>query len=160
LGGRALSDEEVEALTQAGFDEQLIADLQFFHALLGNWDYTLSVDGQGLWNTEVVQLPGGRLAPVAGDFDLASWVTGTARLSAPREYHPELPEVERQARYEVEQIHERVGAERFAAGSARFEQKRGAMEALIAGAQVDDAGRTNALRHVTAFFNALAAVKQ
>ena len=156
LGGRALDDDEVAALTKAGFDEQLIADLQFLHALLGNWDYRLSQDGRGLWNTDVIELENGKLVPVAGDFDLCSWVTETVRLSAPQGYHPELGDVERQARYELEQIHGRVSGPAFAAASKRFTSKRTAVESRIASALIDEPGRTNARRHVTAFFDALA----
>lgn len=43
LGGRALSEEDVAGLADAGFDGELIAALRLLHALLGNWDYTLSL---------------------------------------------------------------------------------------------------------------------
>lgn len=155
LGGRALDDEEVAKLTKAGFDEQLIVDLRFLHALLGNWDYRLSSDGQNLWNTEVIELADGKLVPVAGDFDLCSWVTETVRQSAPGGYHPELADVERRARYEIEQIQQSVTKPGFAAASDRFLAKRSAIESQINAALIDDAGRANALRHVTAFFEAL-----
>lgn len=158
LGGRALDDEEIAALTNAGFDEQLITDLQLLHALLGNWDYALSPDGRGLWNTDVIELADAKLVPVAGDFDLCSWVTEAVRLSAPRDYHPELAEVERQARYTVEQIQQRVSPPKFAAATDRFMFQRAALESQINAAQIDEAGRTNAFRHVTAFFDALASV--
>jgi len=158
LGGRALDDEEVAALTKANFDEQLITDLQLLHALLGNWDYVLSLDGRGLWNTEVIELESGTLVPVAGDFDLSSWVTEVVRLSAPHDYHPELADVERQARYTVEQIQQRVSGPSFTAASNRFALQRPAIEAQINATQIDEPGRTNALRHLTAFFDALASV--
>ena len=160
LGGRALDDEEVAALTDAGFDEQLIADLQFLHALLGNWDYALSADGRGLWNTEVIELGSGGLVPVAGDFDLASWVTEVVRVSAPHDYRPELPDVDRQAYYELEQIQQRVSEPLFSAASNRFVPLRAAIESQIEAAVIDEPGRTNALRHVTAFYDALAAVSR
>lgn len=157
LGGRALDDEETASLKDAGFDAQLITDLQFLHALLGNWDYALSADGQGLWNTDVIELAGGKLIPVAGDFDLASWVTGTVRLSAPHYYRPELPDLERQARYEIEQIRERVSSASFAAAVDRFVRRRAALEAHIHTAEVDEDGRGNALQHVLAFYEAISA---
>lgn len=159
LGGRALDDEEVAALTNASFDEQLVTDLLLFHALLGNWDYQLSANGQGLWNTDVIALSDGKLVPVAGDFDLASWVTGMVRLSAPRDYHPELGEVERQARYDVEQVLKRVGWTRFFEGRNRFLSQRVVVESLIAGSLLDEDGRANMLRHIAAFFDALEAVR-
>ncbi len=157
-GGRALDDEEVAALTDADFGEQLITDLQFLHALLGNWDYGLSIDGTGLWNTDVLELADGKLVPVAGDFDLASWVTGTVRVMAPRDYHPDLPDVDRQALYELDQIQQRVSAASFAAATDRFTAKRSSLESLITIAQIDAPGRTNCLLHVTAFFDALDSV--
>jgi len=157
INGRALSDEELEDLTDANFDPQLIADLQFFHALLGNWDYALSVDGLGLWNTDVIELANRTLVPVAGDFDLASWVTGMVRLMAPTDYHPELPDIDRQARYELEQIRQRVSAANFTTARQRFEGKRATIELQINAALIDEPGRTNAQRHVTAFYDALTA---
>lgn len=158
VGGQALSDEEVAALTDAGFDEQLITDLRFLHVLLGNWDFNLSTDGRGLWNTEVIQFTAGGKVPVAGDFDLASWVTERPQVNAPGDYHPDLPDVDRRARYELEQLQQSEGKVRFTAASERFTLKKTAMEALIHTAVIDDAGRTNALRHVTAFYDALTAV--
>jgi len=160
LDGRAVSDEEIAALTNPGFDPQLVTDLLLLHALLGNWDFGLELGGRGIWNTEVIELADKRLVPVAGDFDLASWVTEIVRLSTPGEYHPELRDVERQALYSVEGIYARVGAEKLAAGRDRFLQHRSAIEALINNAEVDDAGRANALRHVAAFFDALSAVQK
>jgi len=158
LGGRALDDEEVAALTDARFDPQLIGDLQFLHALLGNWDYRLSLDGRGLWNTDVIELPTGSLVPMAGDFDLCSWVTEIVKVSAPHDYLPELPPIERQARYELEQIQRRVSAAIFSQATSRFTEKRSAIEAQVAAALLDGAGRSNAVRHVTAFYEALASV--
>ncbi len=158
FGGRALSDDEAAALTNANFDVQLVTDLRFLHALLGNWDFQLPLDGRGLWNTDVMELPDERLLPVAGDFDLASWVTGEIRLSVPRDYHPELPAVERQARYTLEQIQAEVGRSSFDAARDRFASQRSALESLVASATVDEPGRTNVLQHLTSFFEAMTAV--
>lgn len=157
-GGRALDDEEVAALTNANFNAQLITDLRFLHALLGNWDYTLSLDGRGLWNTDVVELAGGELVPVAGDFDLASWVTGVGRVGAPPDYRPDLPELERRAFYELEQIRQQVGFNSYAAARDRFTAKRTAIETLVSGALIDESGRSNCLHHVSTFYEAVAAV--
>ena len=103
----------------------------------------------------MVELPDKRLVPVAGDFDLSSWVTEEVRPSVPREYHPELPAVALQARYEVEQIKRRVSELSFLAASNRFSSIRTALESQIAGATLDEPGRTNALHHIIAFFDAL-----
>ncbi len=155
LGGRALSDEEIGKLTDARSDEVLITELHLLHALLGNWDYQLSVDGRWLWNTEVIAFPDGSYLPVPGDFDLASWVTGVVRHAAPHDYHPEMPDVEREARYRVEQLAKSVGAEVFAEATHRFSTHRHALDQLVAGAAIDAAGRTNATRQLAAFYTAL-----
>lgn len=157
MQGRALEDEEIAALENADFDEQLMAELELLHALLGNWDYALSVDGQGLWNTDVIELPDKKLVPVAGDFDLASFVTGQVRRSAPHDYHPELPDLDREALYRVDEARKKAGFDQFRAAMARFEAHRVDLEALINAAEVDEVGRINAFRHVEAFFNGLAA---
>ena len=155
LGGRALDDEEITNLTNANFAAQLIADLRILHALLGNWDYALSADGSNLWNTDVIALPEGRFLPVAGDFDLCSFVTEEVQLNAPWDYHPELPDLDREIQWKLELIRRDVATEVFAAGKERFKAKRAAIEAFVASTLVDDAGRTNAQKHVTAFYGAL-----
>ncbi len=160
LGGVSLTDEEVAALKGAHFDEQLVSDLKLFHAFLGNWDFELPVDGQGLRNTEVVRLADGKLLPVAGDFDLASWVTEEVRLRAPRDYQPELAALERNMRFDVEQLSAQVKPELFSAGKLRFMSRRAGIESLIHSAEIDDAGRTNAIKHVTTFFSILETTQQ
>lgn len=157
LGGRSLDDEEIAALTNANFNAQLITDLRFLHALFGNWDFTLSLDGRGLWNTDVLELADGTLVPVAGDFDLASWVTGEVRVGAPPEYRPDLPELERRALYELERVRNEAGASSFDAARDRFTAKRAAVETLVNAALIDESGRSNCLHHVSAFFEAAAA---
>lgn len=162
LGGRVLTETETSALELAAFDPQFAADLQCFHALLGNWDYSLGWDGRGVWNTDVLELTVGtkpRLVPVAGDFDLASWVTGLARRSAPRDYHPELGDIERETRYALEQARQRVAPANFLAARQRFADKRALLESHLASARIDEEGRANALRHVAAFYDALEAVR-
>lgn len=153
--GRALEDEEVGALKNAGFDEQLVADLELFHALIGNWDYALSPDGQGLWNTEVIELSDGKLVPVAGDFDLASWVTGKVLVTAPRDYSPELEDLVRQTRFKLSEIRLAVGDSRFELAAARFQAHREEIELLIGSAAMDPEGRANARHHADVFFEAL-----
>ncbi|MFO1498359.1 MAG: hypothetical protein U1G07_08210 [Verrucomicrobiota bacterium] len=143
-------------MTDAKFDDQLLTNLELLHALFGNWDYRLAQIGSGLWNTDVIQLANQQLVPVAGDFDLSSWVTEQARPDAPHDYRPDLPEIERQAHYETEQILARAGVARFEVGRNYFREARAAIEAQIASAEVDEPGRTNALRHVAAFYDALA----
>lgn len=160
LGGRALDDEEIAALTDANFDEQLITNLLLFHALLGNWDFALSLDGRELWNTDVIELPEGQLLPLAGDFDLASWVTEVVRLNAPWDFHPELADLPRETLFQVGQVQKRVSPSTFDEGTAFFTGKRAEIESLIDAALVDDQGRTNALSHVSVFFDALAAVRR
>ncbi|MBN9692175.1 MAG: hypothetical protein J0M24_18170 [Verrucomicrobia bacterium] len=158
LGGRALDDEEVGALRDANFRLQEITELRMLHVLLGNWDFALSTSGESLWNTDVIQLSNGTYRPMVGDFDLASWVTAEVRPNFPHDYLPELPELDRQARYELELIQKSVSAEVFQTGRAHFESHRTALESWVAAAEVDEPGRTNALNHVTTFFGALSAV--
>jgi hypothetical protein len=86
-------------------------------------------------------------------------VTEVVRSSAPRDYRPDLPDIEREALYDLEQIKKGVSSARFVAARTRFELRREAIEEQISTAQLDDAGRTNASRHVTAFFNALEALR-
>jgi hypothetical protein len=157
IGGRPFTAEEIGAITNAPFDPQLVVDLKLLHALLGNWDFGLEPGGRGIWNTEVIEFQDKHLLPVAGDFDLASFVTESVRLSTPRDYHPELDDVERQALYTVETIRE-AGEEEFTAGLARFAEHADEIEGKISAAEIDDAGRLNALRHVAAFFAAVDAV--
>ncbi|MCC6231017.1 MAG: hypothetical protein IT580_00120 [Verrucomicrobiales bacterium] len=156
LGGRALSDEEIEALNHANFPPTLILDLHLLHALLGNWDYALSTTGEELWNTDVIQLENGLLIPLPGDFDLASWVTGEVRLNAPHDYRPELPDLEREMRFRIGQLREQFPADLFAASVVRFTLARSAVEAQVQSMEVDAEGRLNAQLHLGAFYAILA----
>lgn len=159
LGGHALNDAELSELHGAQFGLQLITDLRLLHVLLGNWDYQLSEDGRGLWNTDVIRMPDGTHVPMAGDFDLCSWVTERVRSSAPRNYHPELPELDRQARYELEEIRRQVPPAVFAIARDRFLVRLNDMKLRIRDADVDEEGRVNSLRHVDAFAGAMSATE-
>ncbi|MFO1461914.1 MAG: hypothetical protein U1G08_21240 [Verrucomicrobiota bacterium] len=160
LGGTALGDDEIAALENARFGIQLITDLRFLHVFLGNWDFRLSEDGRGLWNTDVIRRADGTLVPLAGDFDLSSWVTEFVRAVPPRDYHPELPDRDRQVRYELEALQREVPAAIFEAARIRFEVHRAGLDSLVAAAVVDDAGRTNAAAHVATFFDGLNAISR
>jgi hypothetical protein len=155
LGGHALDDVELAALTKANFGEQNLFDLKLFHALLGNWDYTLTLDGQGLWNTDVIQLLDGTYVPVAGDFDLSSWVTERVLLNAPSDYFPELPDLERQMQFQIGKVRESASEEVWQASQGRFLGRREALERLVSDAVLDEPGRQNMERHLKAFFGVL-----
>ena len=155
LNGRALEDEEIGALSEAGFPLQLITDLELFHVMIGNWDYGLSSDGTGLWNTEVIELPNKTLVPIAGDFDLASWVTGNIRVTPPRDFLPELDDMERQIRFELDRIHTEYGDELFNHGRERFQSKRATLVDLVNKAAMDTEGRDFVRNHLEVFFEIL-----
>lgn len=152
---RVLDETELQAVDTAMLGEQLLTDMQLFHALIGNWDYSLSWNSKGVWNTEVLEMSNGQLLPVAGDFDLASFVTGHVRGSAPRDYHPEMQELEREILFQVERIRGEAPKGTFEVAKQRFVEKRAAVEASIAASQLDNEGRANAIRHVAAFYDAL-----
>jgi len=154
LGGRALEDAEISTLTNANFNPQLIHDLRFFHVLVGNWDYALSEDGKNLWNTDVIAFPNGTYLPLAGDFDLASWVTGEVRGNAPWDFRPELPKLDREMHWQLEQLR-RGSAPQFLISSNRFSLSRTHLQSYLTNALVDPGGKSNALAHVTAFYEAL-----
>lgn len=157
VAAKVLDDEALGQVQTSQINPQTITDLQLFHALIGNWDYTLGWDYKGVWNTDVIELNDGTLLPVAGDFDLASWVTTEVVSSAPHWYHPELTELERETLFQVERIRDQAPAGTYGAARARFQEKRTALESQVASAQLDDEGRANAGRHLTAWYTALAA---
>jgi hypothetical protein len=160
LGGRALTPEEIAVLPNPSFDAEQIAELELFQALVGNWDFALSLGGQGLWNVDVVKLPNDQLLLVTGDFDLASLVTGEVRLSVPRDYRLDLGDVEREVLYRIEQLYGRTDPSLMADAKARFVEQRLALETLIESASLDQEGRENARRHLAAFYDALNALRR
>ena len=99
-------------------------------------------------------------ASLTTSFNLASWVTGLVRFMGPQDYHPELPDADRQARFELEQIKQRVSGASFTAARDRFVAQRSAIQSQVNGGLIDDPGRTNRLRHVTAFYDAVNAVSR
>ncbi|HIG26419.1 MAG TPA: hypothetical protein EYQ50_00940 [Verrucomicrobiales bacterium] len=92
------------------------------------------------------------IVPIAGDFDLASWVTGEIRVTAPRDYFPELEDLNRQTRFEIQKIINSDGVQRFEMGATRFQSLQGEIESRIRSSIIDEEGRDNALRHVSVFF--------
>ncbi len=155
LGGRALDDAEIDALTNANFPPTLILELQMLHILLGNWDYALSIDGTELWNTDVIALENGLMTPMPGDFDLASFVTGEVRLEAPHDYRPDLPDLDRQVRFKLEQLRSLTKPDIFGGAAVRFLNHRHALAELLESADLDAEGRANAQHHLAAFFAVL-----
>lgn len=154
-GGRALTDEEIAGLTKSDLDARGMVDLAFLHILFGNWDYSLDVGGRGLWNTEVIVLAGGKYLPVAGDFDLASWVTEFTRRSAPNDYRPDLPDLDREMRYRLETLRANAGVALFSDARSLFLAHQLRIDALINTAIIDEGGRVNAKRHSVSFFASL-----
>lgn len=155
MGGRALSDEELAELRNANFDPQLIIELRMLHILFGNWDFAVSTNGVGLWNTGVIKLPGGEHIPVAGDFDLCSWVTGNVMDSAPHDYRPDQPPLLRRMFWELEQLLASSTWDPFQSAGFRFQRSFDAFETLIENAVIDEEGRDQATQHVHAFYEAL-----
>ena len=111
------------------------------------------VQAKGLWNTEVVELSDKSLRPVAGDFDLSSWVTGAVRVTAPRDFLPDLEDIERHFRYELDRIRTAYGPDLFSDATQRFLGFREALEHLIAAAEVDEEGREFMRQHVALFYD-------
>jgi hypothetical protein len=162
LEARALDDSELESLPGTAFDVQAVTDLQFFEALIGNWDYGIGPERQGVWNMEVLEFTTGTnktYVPVAGDFDLASWVTAVVRHISPYDYHPELADIEREALYSLERIRAEFPSSQFESARQRFTSKRSLIELKVTSAEVDEEGRVNALQHVTAFYGALEKIR-
>lgn len=157
VGGHALTDAELAALTKAEFRQQTVLELQLLHALLGNWDYGLSLEGRGLWNTDVIQFDNGTYRAVPGDFDLASWVTERVSLNAPWDYFPELPDLERQMKFQVSELRGSVGQDVWQAAVQRYQERKSALEEKLRTVVVDEEGRANMQRHLTAFFGELGA---
>jgi len=58
----------------------------------------------------------------------------------------------------LEQIKQRVVPTIFTAARERFTAKRSAIESQIGASLLDEPGRSNCLRHVTAFYDAMNAV--
>jgi hypothetical protein len=156
LGGHALTDAELAALTKGAFGDQTILELKLLHALLGNWDYALTVDGRGLWNTDVIQFDDGTYRAVPGDFDLASWVTERVFLNAPWDYFPELPDLERQMKFQLGELRGGVSDDIWRTAVQRYQQKKTVLEDLVRTAVIDEAGRLNMQHHLAVFFTEIA----
>jgi len=157
LGGRVLLESELPWLVAPNFDAQLVADLQLFNALLGIGTTVSAGIARRLEHgcSRTARRTRRRLVPVSGDFDLSSWVTGVVRRSSPWDYHPELGDLERETRYQLEKIQRWVEPPLFASARQRFVMKREALEGHVARARLDEEGRVNALHHLSVFFTAL-----
>lgn len=157
-----LEDVEVADVEASSLDEAHVAQLATFHAMVGNWDWSLgrvgSSSGKGLWNTDVLVFAGAdgappRLVPVAQDFDLATAVTGRLR-GAVGPLDPAA--LEATASAALDELDAAVSPSARDAAHARALAQRAAIEATLAKAPVDAAGRASLEAHLAAFYAALA----
>lgn len=152
-----LKDSEVFALDPAALPLPNVALLGAFHALVGNWDYSLGTALGGgkdtLWNTDVAVFgapDAPRMLPVAQDFDLASAVTGKVRGAASG-----APDA---LRDQAEKYLSNLDALPPDVRSAALDRLRSRKAAVLEAAQrlpMDDAGRAILIRHVETFYAVL-----
>ena len=159
-----LTDSELNtADPREGMDRVRIAQLELFHAAIGNWDWRIELGatvpggGSRLWNTDVILVnePGQTdvvRVPVAQDFDLASATVGRLR-GAEKDLTP--ARLAAQAKESLAAMKSFTPAE-LASAKAAFLEKKDAMYAATEGASVDEPGRQIMRAHLDAFFAELA----
>lgn len=137
MAGTSVDAETITKFEVGKFDFVAAQRIRYFHALLGNWDWTLETKNEKksgsirLWNTEVYARANGELVPVPADFDLSSFVTGD--LSRSKETKLKATAKDKAL---VEDLLTR----------------KVALLKLIETAHIDETGRTNATAHVEAFY--------
>jgi hypothetical protein len=125
---------------------------------MGNWDWSLSLAetydrGPRVWKHDVILVDGGagRLVPVpvAQDFDLASIVVGRLRRARTVPTEADLRASVKDA---LATTSTGLTPDEMAAATARLLAKKAELYAVVADADVDEAGRANARMHLDAFF--------
>lgn len=152
-----LEDAEISALDPATLPLPNVALLGAFHAMVGNWDYSLGTAlGRGkpeLWNTDVVifgPADAPRMLPIAQDFDLASAVTGEVRGK-----DRDAPDA---LRTQAENFVSNLDPLPAPVREATLQRLRARRADVVKAAErlpMDDAGRANLLRHIEVFYAAL-----
>ncbi|KPA15138.1 hypothetical protein MHK_004655 [Candidatus Magnetomorum sp. HK-1] len=164
LNGKAIDDpSDIETVypQNAIMNPQIVSNIQFFQALIGNWDFNLPIvlseeKGSKVWNMEMIVLSNNILLPIPTDFDLASIVTGKIDTrSPPADLMPEQNDITRQAAYYINKINKTFSNELISVSKEIFESKKIELEKVLADAPLDDSGRSIASEHISGFYLAL-----
>jgi hypothetical protein len=140
------------------------ARLAFAEALIGNFDWcvrffpndTYRCDGRhALWNVLAPKRPDGSAVPVLHDFDLAGIVTGHHRwfpLVFATAFAPGAPEAAVEVLAQLQRSRTLFTRAQLDATRAEFVRHKQKAYAVLADAQLDDAGRAHAAAHLDAFY--------
>ena len=140
------------------------AGLAFAEALIGNFDWcvrffptdTYRCDGRhALWNVLALKRPDGSAVPVPYDFDLAGMVTGYHRwfpLVFNPAFAPGASEAAVKVLAQLQRTRSLFTRAQLDAARAEFVKHKEEAYAVLADAQLDDAGRRHAAEHLDAFY--------
>ena len=140
------------------------ARLAFAEALIGNFDWcvrffptdTYRCDGRhALWNVLALKRPDGSAVPVPYDFDLAGMVTGHHRwftIVFNPAFAPGASEAAVKVLAQLQRTRTLFTRAQLDATRAEFIRHKEEAYAVLAEAQLDDAGRRNAAAHLDAFY--------
>jgi len=140
------------------------ARLAFAEALIANFDWcvrffptdTYRCDGRHpLWNVLALKRPDGSAVPVPYDFDLAGMVTGHHRwftIVFNPAFAPGASEAAVKVLAQLQRTRTLFTRAQLDATRAEFMRHKEEAYAVLAEAQLDDAGRRNAAAHLDAFY--------
>jgi hypothetical protein len=135
--------------------------VKFFHAMIGNWDWTLGPTETGgcgsLMNTEVLVHQDGSLTLVPTDFDLSAFVVGEVRNPDTNQEEPvEAENAKASARFYLDTRLEGETKPAFDAMAAEYLAKKAALLAIVESSQLDADGKKVGKLLLEGFFAVLA----
>jgi hypothetical protein len=165
LGAEALVDPaDCGPDPNARPDPADVLRVRFFHALVGNWDFTLGPPESGgcgpLMNTEVLVHADGHLTLVPADFDLAALVVGEVRNPDTNQLEPISAEGARRAvQRDIATYTAGEDAAALSAMRAEYRGQRSALEAVLDASPMDAEGKQGARLLLDAFFAEIEAAR-
>jgi hypothetical protein len=164
VGATALKDPVDCGDPAARPDAEAVLRVRFFHAMVGNWDFTLGPpesNGCGsLMNTEVLRFDDGSILLVPADFDLAAFVVGEVRNQDTNQMEPISAEnALASARFYLQANLQGEDAERVDAMRAEYRAKQSALTRVIDESVMDAEGKAAGQLLIAGFFAALSEKK-
>jgi hypothetical protein len=164
LGANGQYTEDTFGSADARFTPADSARLAFAEALIANFDWcvrffpddTYRCDGRhALWNVLAFKRPNRSAVPVLHDFDLAGIVTGHHRwfpLVFNTAFAPGASEAAVKVLAQLQRTRTLFTRAQLDATRAEFVRHKQEAYAVLADAQLDDAGRAHAAAHLDAFY--------
>lgn len=166
VNGKALESDTGEFTSEqwARIDRKQAAKVYLFEVLAGNWDYSIYGGNNGgtlyVHNVEIVELPDGRLLPIANDFDISTMVNARISISDPTGGMEFIEPTKEASDADISKSLSSLGdfgvtTDEVREAAASFVEKKDAMLAELSPYPMDNEGKALIKLRIESFFDVI-----